>query len=207
MQAAHAARVVLAHDLLGIAEPGRGRGRRAGDPTRWRWRRSATRATRRAGPLSRVAARGRLARHAQRSDRLRSAWSAAGTSSTRRSRELVRALGAGAVSGADLAGVGRLARARSRSSPIAWRRRESGVAFARAGYNEAARRYNTELRTVPGRWWHRFMYSTMAPRPKLRRPRRVGRTIGAARPDAAAVRRPGPPAAVAKPDTSRMARV
>lgn len=41
---------------------------------------------------------------------------------------------------------------------------ENRIAFARGNYVEAVRRYNTELRTVPGRWWHAFMYSDMAPK-------------------------------------------
>ena len=41
---------------------------------------------------------------------------------------------------------------------------ERRVAFARAGYAEAARRYNVELRTVPGRWWRRLVYPHMGPR-------------------------------------------
>lgn len=35
------------------------------------------------------------------------------------------------------------------------------IHVARLNYVEAVRRYNTELRTVPGRWWHRFMYPEM----------------------------------------------
>ena len=41
---------------------------------------------------------------------------------------------------------------------------ENRIAFARGNYIEAVRRYNTELRTIPGRWWHAFMYSDMAPK-------------------------------------------
>ena len=41
---------------------------------------------------------------------------------------------------------------------------ENRIAFARGNYVEAVRRYNTELRTIPGRWWHRFMYSEMDPK-------------------------------------------
>ena len=41
---------------------------------------------------------------------------------------------------------------------------ENRLAFARGNYLEAVRRYNTELRTIPGRWWAAFMYPHMAPR-------------------------------------------
>ena len=41
---------------------------------------------------------------------------------------------------------------------------ENRIAFARGNYVEAVRRYNTELRTIPGRWWHAFMYSDMEPK-------------------------------------------
>ena len=30
--------------------------------------------------------------------------------------------------------------------------------MARRDYIEAVRRYNTELRTIPGRWWNALMY-------------------------------------------------
>ena len=45
---------------------------------------------------------------------------------------------------------------------------ENRIAFARDDYAESVRRYNTELRTVPGRWWHAFMYSDMAPKRDFR---------------------------------------
>jgi len=41
---------------------------------------------------------------------------------------------------------------------------ENRVAVARRDYVEAVRRYNTELRTIPGRWWRKFMYSEMQPK-------------------------------------------
>lgn len=41
---------------------------------------------------------------------------------------------------------------------------ENRIAVARGDYVESVRRYNTELRTVPGRWWRAFMYSDMEPR-------------------------------------------
>lgn len=41
---------------------------------------------------------------------------------------------------------------------------ENRIAVARGDYVEAVRRYNTELRTIPGRWWASFMYSDMEPK-------------------------------------------
>ncbi|MEE9322834.1 MAG: LemA family protein [Granulosicoccus sp.] len=38
---------------------------------------------------------------------------------------------------------------------------ENRIAVARRDYIQAVQRYNTELRTIPGRWWARFMYSEM----------------------------------------------
>ena len=35
------------------------------------------------------------------------------------------------------------------------------ITVARGDYLQAVRRYNTELRTIPGRWWHSFMYPEM----------------------------------------------
>ncbi|MEE9493816.1 MAG: LemA family protein [Gammaproteobacteria bacterium] len=35
---------------------------------------------------------------------------------------------------------------------------ENRIAVARHDFIEAVRRYNTELRTIPGRWWKSFMY-------------------------------------------------
>lgn len=36
---------------------------------------------------------------------------------------------------------------------------ENRIAVARGDYIKAVQRYNTELRTIPGRWWKKFMYS------------------------------------------------
>lgn len=36
---------------------------------------------------------------------------------------------------------------------------ENRIAVARRDYIKAVQRYNTELRTIPGRWWKKFMYS------------------------------------------------
>jgi len=38
---------------------------------------------------------------------------------------------------------------------------ENRISVARRDYISAVQRYNTELRTIPGRWWARFMYSDM----------------------------------------------
>lgn len=35
---------------------------------------------------------------------------------------------------------------------------ENRIAVARRDYIQKVQRYNTELRTIPGRWWRRFMY-------------------------------------------------
>lgn len=41
---------------------------------------------------------------------------------------------------------------------------ENRISVARRDYIGAVQRYNTELRTIPGRWWRRFMYSDMQPK-------------------------------------------
>lgn len=38
---------------------------------------------------------------------------------------------------------------------------ENRISVARRDYIQAVQRYNTELRTIPGRWWRRFMYPEM----------------------------------------------
>jgi LemA protein len=35
---------------------------------------------------------------------------------------------------------------------------ENRIGVARTDYNESVRLYNTELKTIPGRWWKAFMY-------------------------------------------------
>jgi len=40
---------------------------------------------------------------------------------------------------------------------------ENRIAVARRDYIEAVKRYNTELRTIPGRWWHALLYSDSVP--------------------------------------------
>jgi len=37
---------------------------------------------------------------------------------------------------------------------------ENRIAVARRDYIEAVRRYNTEIRTVPGRWWNALLYQS-----------------------------------------------
>lgn len=41
---------------------------------------------------------------------------------------------------------------------------ENRISVARRDYIGAVQRYNTELRTIPGRWWRSFMYSDMQPK-------------------------------------------
>lgn len=41
---------------------------------------------------------------------------------------------------------------------------ENRISVARRDYIRAVQQYNTELRTIPGRWWRRFMYSDMEPK-------------------------------------------
>jgi len=36
---------------------------------------------------------------------------------------------------------------------------ENRIAVARRDYIQKVQRYNTELRTIPGRWWRKFMYT------------------------------------------------
>ena len=40
---------------------------------------------------------------------------------------------------------------------------ENRIAVARRDYIEAVKRYNTELRTIPGRWWKSLLYSDSQP--------------------------------------------
>ena len=41
---------------------------------------------------------------------------------------------------------------------------ENRIAVARRDHIQAVQRYNTELRTIPGRWWRKFMYAEMQPK-------------------------------------------
>lgn len=41
---------------------------------------------------------------------------------------------------------------------------ENRISVARRDYIAAVQTYNTELRTIPGRWWRRFMYPDMVPK-------------------------------------------
>ncbi len=38
---------------------------------------------------------------------------------------------------------------------------EKGIALARRNYRSAVQKYNVEIRTLPGRWWVRFIYPDM----------------------------------------------
>lgn len=42
--------------------------------------------------------------------------------------------------------------------------KEHEIAIARREYVDAVQRYNTELRTIPGRWWAGFVYPNMQPK-------------------------------------------
>lgn len=44
---------------------------------------------------------------------------------------------------------------------------ENRIAVARRDYIEAVRLYNTELKTIPGRWWHQLMYRDAQARPQF----------------------------------------
>jgi LemA protein len=41
---------------------------------------------------------------------------------------------------------------------------ENRIAVARRDYIEAVRQYNTELRTIPGRWWAAILYRDAKPK-------------------------------------------
>jgi len=41
---------------------------------------------------------------------------------------------------------------------------ENRISVARRDYIQAVQTYNTELRTIPGRWWKRFMYPENEPK-------------------------------------------
>jgi len=38
---------------------------------------------------------------------------------------------------------------------------ENRISVARRDYIQAVQKYNTELRTIPGRWWHSLLYAEM----------------------------------------------
>lgn len=38
---------------------------------------------------------------------------------------------------------------------------ENRISVARRDYIQAVKQYNTELRTIPGRWWHSLLYAEM----------------------------------------------
>jgi len=47
---------------------------------------------------------------------------------------------------------------------------ENRLAVARRDYIEAVRQYNTEMKTIPGRWWHSLLYSGYEPMPNFSAP-------------------------------------
>lgn len=50
---------------------------------------------------------------------------------------------------------------------------ENRIAVARRDYIQAVQRYNTELRTIPGRWWRALLYSEMEVKENFSAPERV----------------------------------
>lgn len=53
---------------------------------------------------------------------------------------------------------------------------ENRIAVARRDYIQAVQRYNTELRTIPGRWWRSLMYSDSQPKENFTAPDSVQET-------------------------------
>jgi LemA protein len=47
---------------------------------------------------------------------------------------------------------------------------ENRIAVARKDYIEAVRQYNTEMKTIPGRWWHSWLYPEYEPMPNFTAP-------------------------------------
>jgi len=47
---------------------------------------------------------------------------------------------------------------------------ENRIAVARRDYIQAVQRYNTELRTIPGRWWKALMYADAKPKENFTAP-------------------------------------
>ena len=47
---------------------------------------------------------------------------------------------------------------------------ENRIAVARKDYIEAVRQYNTEMKTIPGRWWHSWLYPEYEPMPNFSAP-------------------------------------
>ncbi len=50
---------------------------------------------------------------------------------------------------------------------------ENRIAVARRDYIQAVQRYNTELRTIPGRWWKALMYPDAKPKENFTAPPEV----------------------------------
>jgi len=53
---------------------------------------------------------------------------------------------------------------------------ENRIAVARRDYITSVQRYNTELRTIPGRWWKAIMYSDSQPKENFSAPDSVQET-------------------------------
>ncbi len=53
---------------------------------------------------------------------------------------------------------------------------ENRISVARRDYIEAVRKYNTELRTIPGRWWKKWMYSDSVSKENFTAPETVQET-------------------------------
>ncbi len=53
---------------------------------------------------------------------------------------------------------------------------ENRIAVARRDYIQAVRKYNTELRTIPGRWWAALLYSDSKVRENFTQPESVQKT-------------------------------
>ncbi len=53
---------------------------------------------------------------------------------------------------------------------------ENRIAVARRDYIQSVQRYNTELRTIPGRWWRALLYSDSEPKENFTAPESVQET-------------------------------
>ena len=47
---------------------------------------------------------------------------------------------------------------------------ENRIAVARKDFIESVRQYNTEMKTIPGRWWHSWLYPEYEPMPNFSAP-------------------------------------
>lgn len=50
---------------------------------------------------------------------------------------------------------------------------ENGIALARRNYRSAVQKYNIEIRTIPGRWWVRFIYPDMKSKASFPSPKKT----------------------------------